>query len=84
MAAMRKGKCTCNLGWWIVALVVATFGVWAVAAGFIAQFNAGAAPSLATAQAVAPWYFGGLLLIGISKMVKWKSHGVCPMHGKMA
>lgn len=70
------------MGWWVVALILKTVGIWAVAAGFIAQFNAALPASMVTAQAVLPWYFGGLLLIGLGKMAKWKCFGACMMHSK--
>ncbi len=78
MARMMRGgkKCTCNLGYMIVAWVLIALGIWALATAFIAQFNA-AAP-MAT---LLGWYFGGVVLVGIAKMLKWKGHGMCPVHG---
>jgi len=56
-------------------------GIWALVAGFVTQFDSVAPASMATAQVVVPWYFGGVLLVGLGKMAKWKSCGVCMAHG---
>lgn len=70
-----KGKCSCNVGWLIIALVLLTVGLWGVVAGFTAQFGGAAAAT------VLPWYFVGLLLIVLGKWAKWNAHGRCTVHG---
>ncbi len=76
--ASRAGKCNCNLGLMIVAWILFALGLWALVGGFATQF-ASAAPT-AVNGAVLGWYFLGILLFGVGKMVKWKSHGTCPVH----
>lgn len=81
----KEAKCTCNLGMLLVALVLMSVGVYFLVAAFATQLGAGAAGQLSqqTAMAVLPWYFVGFLVIVLGKMAKWKSHGTCPVHGKM-
>jgi len=80
---MAAKKCNCNLGWWVVWLILTTVGVWAIATAFITQLGTGAAASVsATAMAVMPWYFAGILLAGLGKMAKWRCWGMCTMHKK--
>ena len=76
----KDKKCECNWAWWIGSLILLTIGVWALAAGFISHLHAAVPTDIETAKAVAPWYFGGLLLVGLGKMAKWKSHGACQAH----
>ena len=79
MARMMRGgmkKCTCNLGYVIVAWILMAIGLWALAQAFITQWNA-AAPM----TTILGWYFGAVVILGIGKMLKWKSHGMCPVHG---
>ncbi len=73
------GKCTCNLGLMVVAWILFALGLWALVGGFATQLNSGA--PTAVSVAVLGWYFLGILLVGVGKMVKWKSHAVCPVHG---
>lgn len=79
MAAKVGAKCTCNLGLTIVAWIIFAIGLWALVGGFATQFNSGA--PTAVNGAVLGWYFLGIMLWGIGKMVKWKAHGRCPVHG---
>ena len=72
-------KCTCNLGYMVVAWVLIALGLWALVAGFATQFNS--ATPTAVNLGIVSWYFAGVLLIGLAKMAKWKSHGTCPAHG---
>lgn len=73
--AARSAKCSCNPGWLILAVILFAIGLYGVVGGFVAQ-NAGA-----TATTVLPWYFIGILLIVFGKLAKWKSCGMCTMHG---
>lgn len=75
--AMRKGKCTCNLGYVILGWILAAIGIWALATGFITQLQVSATP----VTTLFGWYFSGIVLISIAKMLKWKGHGSCPVHG---
>ncbi len=75
MAKAGGKKCNCNPGWLIVAVVLLTLGLYALVAGFSAQFQQGAG-----ASTVLPWYFVGILLVVFGKLTKWKSHGTCPVH----
>lgn len=85
MAAAKpasKSKCNCNLALMVVAWILFALGLWALVGGFTTQFSSGAAAT-AVNGAVLGWYFLGILLVGVGKMVKWKSHGNCAVH-KMA
>ena len=83
MAAARSAskKCTCNLGLMVVAWILFALGLWALVGGFATQFASGM--PTAVNGAVLGWYFLGILLCGVGKMVKWKAHGMCPMHGNV-
>lgn len=76
--AAKVGRCNCNLALMVVAWILAALGIWALVGGFTTQF-ASAAPT-AVNGAVLGWYFLGILLVGVAKMVKWKSHANCPVH----
>ena len=73
--AKTSGKCTCNPGWLILALIFFSFGLYALVGGFAGQFGSNWSP----AQILA-WYFVGFLLVAVGKMLKWKSHGACTVH----
>lgn len=77
----KNAKCTCNMGMMLVALVIMSVGVFVLVAGLATQFKAAEQLSQATATAVLPLYFAGMLVLFIGKMAKWKSHGICPVHG---
>ena len=72
-------KCTCNWGYLIVAWILGAIGLWALVAGFATQFTSGA--PTAVDYSVLGYYLGGLLLVFISKKLKWKSCGMCSAHG---
>ena len=72
-------KWSCNLGLMVVSWILFALGLWALVGGFTAQFNS--AMPTAVNVTVLGWYFLGILLVGIGKMVKWKAHGACPVHG---
>ena len=76
---VAKSKCTCNLGLMVVSWILFALGLWALVGGFAVQLNS-ALPT-AVNITVLGWYFLGILLVGIGKMVKWKAHGACPVHG---
>lgn len=73
--AAKSAKCTCNPGWLILALIFFSVGLYAVVGGFVGQFTGSQ-----SSQYILAWYFVGFLLIAIGKMLKWKSHGTCPVH----
>ncbi|MBI2076509.1 MAG: hypothetical protein HYT72_04650 [Candidatus Aenigmarchaeota archaeon] len=77
----KNAKCTCNMGMMLVALVIMSVGAFVLVAGLANQFKAAEQLSQATAMAVLPLYFAGMLVLFIGKMAKWKSHGACPAHG---
>ncbi len=72
-------RCTCNLGWTVLAWILMAVGLWALVGGFSTQFNSGD-PTVVNAV-VLGWYFAGILVWGLGKMAKWKGHGSCPVHG---
>ena len=74
----RSGKCTCKPGWMILAWILAAVGIFALVAGFASQF--GASDPTAINLTVLGWYFGGIVLIGLAKMSKWKGCS-CGIHG---
>lgn len=67
------GKCTCNPGWMLIAIILASLGIYGVAAGFVAQFY-GLPASLSL-----PGYFIGLILLMFAKLAKMKGCA-CMMH----
>lgn len=66
----------------LVALVLMSVGVYLLVAGFATQLRADSL-SAQVAMNILPWYFVGFLVVVLGKMAKWKSHGECPVHGKM-
>jgi len=78
----KPNKCNCNPGMLLVALVLMSVGVYLLVAGFAAQLRAESL-SMQVAMNILPWYFLGFLVVVLGKMAKWKSHGTCPVHGKM-
>ena len=75
----KNGKCSCNAGFLLVALVLLSVGAFALVAAFATQLRADPL-SQATAMSVLPWYFVGFLVMFLGKMAKWKAHGACPVH----
>ena len=72
------GKCACNLGMMGLAVIVMTLAVWALAGGFIAQFNS--TTPTAFDVGILVWYLVGFVLLMVAKMCKWKAHENCPVH----
>lgn len=72
--AAKAPKCSCNLGYLIVGIVLAALGLWMLASAFIGQLQG------MMAQAVLPWWLGGVVLVMLAKMAKWKSCGMCMAH----
>lgn len=64
----------------MVALVLLSVGAFFLVAAFATQLK-GDVLSQQTAMSVLPWYFVGFLVLFLGKMAKWKSHGMCPVHG---
>jgi hypothetical protein len=60
----------------IVAWIVLAIGLWALIEAIRLHWGL-AAPM----TSLLGWYFGAVVIIGIGKMLKWKSHGMCPVHG---
>ena len=79
MAKMMGGdKCTCtpaNFLWMVIAAIVMGVGLWLLIGGLQGQWQGG------TWQTVLTWYALGFLVMGIGKMFKHKSSGMCPVHG---
>ena len=71
-------KCSCNLPMLLVALVVLTLGVFVFVQGFATQLSSLGVNSW---KAVLPWYFFGLLLLVVGKLLKKTSHANCQLHG---
>jgi len=68
-------KCTCNLGYMVVAWILFALGLMALVSGFTGQFTGTVA-----AATVFVLYFVGILLFFLGKVSKWKGHGSCPVH----
>lgn len=77
----KNAKCMCNLGVMLVALVIMSVGLFLLVAGLATQWRAAAPLSQQAAVDVLPWYFAAMLVLFVGKMAKWKSHGMCPVHG---
>ncbi len=76
-AAQRQakgGKCNCNVGFVVLAIILITLGIYSVANGFISHFNYRAA------GVVLLWYFIGVVLLALGKLAKWKAYGECSAH----
>ena len=71
-------KCRCNPGFGILAVILFAVGLWALAAGFLAQFKS--ADPTAVNVTILGWYFAGFLLLGVGKIAKWKGCGSCGTH----
>ena len=78
MPRANGAECTCNLGWMVVAWVLFAVGLWVLVGAFTTQFSSGA-PTMFNGT-VLGWYFVAVVLLGVAKMCKWKSHGNCPAH----
>ncbi len=74
-------KCGCNPGYGVLEWILKAVGLWALAAGFLAQFKS-ADPTTVNVT-ILGWYFAGFLLFGIAKLAKWKACGSCSVHGCM-
>ena len=73
-----KGKCTCNLGFMVVAWILFAAALWVLVGAFATQFTSGA-PTMFSLHLFG-WYLGGIIIAGIGKMAKWKAHGNCSVH----
>ena len=78
MPKASGAKCTCNLGFMVVAWVLFALGIWVLVGGFATQLQS-SAPTMFNGT-VLGWYFVAIVLLGVGKMAKWKSHGACPVH----
>lgn len=78
MAAKAGGKCTCNMGYMVLAWILMAIGLWALVGGFATQFNS--ANPQGFSAAILGWYFVGILFMALGKMAKWKGHGTCSVH----
>jgi len=77
---MSSGKCSCNLGYLVLALILFTLGLFSLVAGFGWQFNSVSRTGDGAAGMVLVAYFVGFLLVAFGKMAKWKSHAECKVH----
>ncbi len=67
-------KCTCNLGYVIVAWVLMAIGLWTLVQAVYTHWN-----NLAPMTTLLGWYFGAVVILSVGKMLKWKS--ICAAHG---
>ena len=70
----------------VVALVLFSLALYALVNAFalhLADVNAALSgiPTLTGPGMLLAWYFIGVLVLTIAKIVKWKSHPGCPVHG---
>ena len=82
IANASSKKCSCNLGYLVIALVLFTLGIFLLVAGFGWQFNSSTKLGDGLIGMVFASYFVGLLLIALGKMAKWKCCGTCSYHNK--
>ncbi|HIG97147.1 MAG TPA: hypothetical protein HA230_02275 [Candidatus Aenigmarchaeota archaeon] len=73
-----KAKCSCNLGFMVVAWILMALGIWALVGGFATQISSGAPTTVNVV--LLGWYFLGVLLVSLGKMAKWKACGRCTVH----
>ncbi|MBI4896289.1 MAG: hypothetical protein HY832_01960 [Candidatus Aenigmarchaeota archaeon] len=73
----KETKCSCNLGYMLGAIILFTVGLYALIGGFAAQLN-----GTIIMTTVLGWYFVGILLMSLGKMLKWKSYETCHVHVK--
>ncbi len=74
-----KEKCTCgpsNIGWMILASIVLGIGLWLLVGGLKMQWGGDSSEWLT----VLLWYAGGILVMCIGKVFKWKSMSGCTAH----
>ena len=76
--AVAPKKCSCNLGYAVVAWVLFAVALYLLVGGFASQFQ-----GLSTATVSIGWYFVGIVILFLGKMAKWKSHGTCTVHSGM-
>ena len=77
--------CRCNPLLSLIALVLLSLGIFGLVNGFALHLQAASAGIQMETMpmiGILVWYFGGMLLMLVGKMLKWKAHGVCPVHGK--
>ena len=84
MAKSNSGKCACNPGWSIAAAVLVAVGLLLAVQGFVVQLTLQGGWDMTTMSWILAYYFVGVVLIGGGKLLKWKAHGMCPVHGNMA
>lgn len=78
----RNGKCNFNFGWGIVAAILATIGIFLAVQGFVVQLASQGSWDTTVMGWVLGYYFVGILLLGGAKLLKWKAHEDCKVHGK--
>ena len=86
MARMGKGdKCTCNPAWMILSAVLIAVGIFLGVQGFATQLSGqfqasvqGGAWDTSALGWIVGYYFVGVILIGVGKILKWK--GTCSVH----
>ena len=71
----KQGKCTCDIGMLLVALVLLSIGAYFLVAAFSAQLQArGDVLSVQTVVGILPWYFVGFLVMVLGKMEIGRAH----------
>lgn len=71
-----SGKCTCNLGLTILAIILIVIGLYLFGAGLNAQLNGSG-----VVWSALGWYLVSMIVILVGKMMLWKGHLRCPVHG---
>lgn len=80
---VRGAKCTSRPVWGVVAAIVAAVGIFMAIQGFVMQLSLQGVLDATMVSWTIAYYFVGVVLIGAAKMLKWKSHAMCPVHGNM-
>ena len=72
---MEECECSCNYGFVILTIILATLSLYTLANAFIIQFN-----HAAGVLTIMGWYLAAIILLVITKASKWRIYTCCDMH----
>ena len=76
MEASSGGKCVCNWGLTIIAVILIVIGIYLFGAGLRAQLDGSG-----IVWGALGWYLVSMIVMLAGKMLLWKGCGRCPVHG---